>query len=96
GIGLAGSFAATATLSAIGRLIVYGLTCAALVRLRRKAAPPAGFVLPGGTFFATIGVVFSVWLVSTRSLTQAWMIGGIVLAGALVRWGARRRKLEAQ
>ncbi|HEY0671149.1 MAG TPA: APC family permease [Longimicrobiales bacterium] len=96
GLGLAGSFAATATLSAIGRLIVYGLTCAALVRLRRKDAPPAGFVLPAGTFFATIGVLFSLWLVSTRSFTQAWMIGAIVLGGALVRWGARRRKLDGQ
>jgi amino acid transporter len=89
-LGLAGSFAATSTLSAIGRLVVYGLTCAALMRLRRKDAPPAGFVLPGGPIFATIGIVFSIWLLSTRSFAQAWIIAGIVLVGALVRWSVRR------
>jgi amino acid transporter len=91
-LGLAGSFAATSTLSAIGRLIVYALTCAALVKFRRRGGPAAGFVLPGGTNFAIVGIVFSVWLLSTRSFAQAWMIGGIVLAGALVRWMARRAR----
>ena len=89
-LGLAGSFAATATLSAIGRLLVYTLTCGALLQLRRKGGPAAGFVLPGGNIFAVIGITFSIWLLSTRSFAQAWIIGVIVLAGALIRWLVRR------
>jgi amino acid transporter len=88
-LGLAGSFAATSTLSAIGRLVVYALTCGALIRLRRTGGPPAGFVLPGGTMFAVVGIIFSVWLLSTRSFAQAWMIGAIVVAGAVMRWSVR-------
>jgi basic amino acid/polyamine antiporter, APA family len=89
-IGLAGTFAATATLSAIGRLIVYAMTCGSLMVLRRRGHPPAGFVLPAGPLFAVIGIGFSIWLLSTRSFTQAWMIAAIILAGVIVRWMARR------
>jgi amino acid transporter len=91
-LGLAGTFAATATLSAIGRLIVFTLTCAALIALRRRSdEPPAGFVLPGGPVFALIGIAFSVWLLSTRSFAQAWLIGAIVIVGMVTRAFARRR-----
>jgi basic amino acid/polyamine antiporter, APA family len=89
-IGLAGTFAATATLSAIGRLIVYGLTCGSLIVLRRRGHPPAGFIVPGGPIFAVVGIMFSIWLLSTRSFAQAWIIGAIILAGVLVRAVARR------
>jgi basic amino acid/polyamine antiporter, APA family len=89
-LGLAGSFAATSTLSAIGRLVVYALTCGALIKLRRTGGPPPGFALPGGTLFAIIGIIFSIWLLSTRSFTQAWLIAAIVFAGAVVRWIVRR------
>lgn len=90
-IGLWGTFAATATLSAISRLVVYAVTCAALVRLRRRGEPPAGFVLPGGPLFAAAGIAFTIWLLSTRSLTQAWLLGAIVIAGVLVWFAGRRR-----
>jgi basic amino acid/polyamine antiporter, APA family len=92
GLGLAGTFTGAATLSAIGRLIVYIVTCAALVALRRRGGPPAGFVLPAGVTFAVLGVAFSAWLLSTRSLSQGWSVGVIVAAGAAARWGARRRR----
>ena len=90
-IGLAGTFAATSMLSAIGRLIVYGMVCGSLIVLRRRGQPPAAFTLPGGQLFAVIGIVFSIWLLSTRSFTQAWIIGAILLAGAVIRLSARKR-----
>ena len=95
-LGLSGTFTATATLSAIGRLLVYVVTCAALVALRRRGGPPAGLVLPGGVAFAVLGIAFSAWLLSTRSLTQAWMIGAIVATGAAVWWGTRRQRTAAR
>ncbi|HET7459471.1 MAG TPA: APC family permease [Gemmatimonadaceae bacterium] len=92
-VGLAGTFTGTATISAIGRLVVYVVTCAALVALRRRRdAPPAGFVLPGGTAFAVLGIAFGAWLLSTRSLAQGWSVGAIVAAAVVVRWGTRRRR----
>ena len=92
GLGLAGTFTASATLSAIGRLVVYVVTCAALVALRRRGGLPAGFVLPAGVAVAVLGVAFSAWLLSTRSLSQGWSVSLIVAAGVAVRWGSRRRR----
>jgi amino acid transporter len=85
-LGLYGSFAATATLSAISRLVVYGITCAALFALRRPGAPAAGYQLPAGHLVAVLGIAFSVWLLSTRSFAQAWLVGAIMLAGVVVHW----------
>jgi amino acid transporter len=90
-LGLYGTFAATATLSAIARLIVYGATCAALVQLRRIGGPPAGWTLPAGNLVAALGIVFTVWLLSTRSFAQAWIVGVIVIAGFVVRLFARQK-----
>jgi APA family basic amino acid/polyamine antiporter len=83
-LGLAGTFTATATLSAIARLVVFAATCGSLIALRRRAGATAGFVLPGGTLLATFGIAFTLWLLSTRSFTQAWIVGAIVLTGAAV------------
>lgn len=88
-LGLWGTFTATATLSAIARLLVYAVTCAALVPLRRRG-PRAGWTLPAGPVVAALGVGFSVWLLSTRSLAQGWLVGAMVVAGALLRLAMRR------
>jgi amino acid transporter len=92
GLGLAGTFTAAATLSAIGRLLVYVVICAAVVALRKRGGPPAGFVLPAGVAVAVLGVAFSAWLLSTRSLAQGWSVGLIVAVGVAVRWGSRSRR----
>jgi len=94
-MGLAGSFATTATLSVTGRLVVYGLMCGALLVLRRRGHPPAGFVLPAGNVLAIVGIVFSAWLLSTRSFAQAWIIGAVIGSGVLVQWIMRRRDTES-
>jgi amino acid transporter len=95
-LALAGTFAATATLSAISRLVVYGITCAALLVLRRRVtAPAAGFTLPAGPLFAAAGIVFALWLLSTRSLAQGWLLAAIVLAGVVVWLAMRRRPTTA-
>jgi amino acid transporter len=89
-LGLWGTFTATATLSAIARLLVYAAGCAALVPLRRRG-PPAGWTAPGGPLLALLGIGVTLWLLGTRTLTQAWMVGALVVAGLLVRVGMRRR-----
>ena len=91
-LALYGTFTVTATLSAISRLVVYVVTCAALVRLRRRGGPPPGFTLPAGPAFAAVGIAFSAWLLTTRSLAESWIVGAIVAAGVVVWWGAGRRR----
>jgi amino acid transporter len=93
GLGLAGTFTQTATLSAIGRLVVLVVVCAAVARLRGQRELPARFILPAGITFAVLGIVFSMWLLSTRSLAQGWSVGVIVAAGEAVRLAARRRRV---
>ncbi len=93
GLALAGTFTQTATLAAIGRLVVLVVICAAVVALRRQGGSPAGFILPAGITVAVLGIVFSVWLLSTRSFAQGWSVGLIVAAGEAVRLTAPRRRV---
>jgi amino acid transporter len=85
GLALWGSFAWNATLSAIARLVTYGLTCAALLVLRRSGGPPA-FRLPGAVFLAPVGVGFCLWLLTTRSFSSVWILGVLLLVGAVLWW----------
>ena len=95
-IGLAGSFAASAALSAIARLVLYAVTCAALLALRRRGdAPAAGFVLPAGRWIALAAIGITGGLLATRSLAQSWGVGAIVLSGLGVWAAARARRAGA-
>lgn len=93
--GLAGGFAWNATLAAIVRLIYYGLTCAALVVFRRRAKTPPGFRVPAGLLIAPVGLAFCLWLLATRTFTQAWILAAVVAAGLPLFWRARRRSPKA-
>ena len=74
---------------AISRLGIYIATCAALIALRRKHGEPTGFRAPGGIVLAVSGIVFCLWLLSTRSLAQAWFLPLVILLGFGV-WGVMR------
>jgi basic amino acid/polyamine antiporter, APA family len=93
-LALAGSFAANATFAAIVRLVYYGLTCAALVVLRRRSSEPPGFALPAGPFVAALAIAFCAWLLSTRSFDQLWILLALIAAGLpfylFGRWRASR------
>jgi amino acid transporter len=86
-----GSFAWNVTLSAVARLFYYGLVCAALPVLRRKQPGAALFRLPGGYFFAALGVAICVVLI-----TQIQLSGSLILlatvAAALVNWILVRKR----
>jgi APA family basic amino acid/polyamine antiporter len=87
--GLTGDFAQNATFAAIVRLTYYGLTCAALVVLRRRSASPPGFHVPGGPLVAAVGLLFCLWLLSTRTFEQGWILVALVVAGLPLYWRAR-------
>lgn len=84
------SFAHAATVSVITRLVFFAVTCAALMIFRRRAGP-APFTIPGGPVIPVLGIAFCIYLLSTRTLAQAWLLPILVLAAAVV-WRANRRR----
>jgi amino acid transporter len=90
-IAVQGTFAATATLSAIVRLVTYGLTCAALPALRHRRPQEApGFRAPVALLVAPAAMIFCLWLLGTRSFTQAWMLVVLMAVGFLLQRVSRR------
>lgn len=93
---LHGDFEWNATLSAIVRLLTYGLTCAAVLRLRRLRPDEApGFRLPAAGLVAPAGVAFCAYLLATRSYAQAGATLLLFGLGALAWWAGRSRRAAA-
>jgi amino acid transporter len=93
---LYGSFQWNATLSAIVRLVTYGSICVAMLVFRRRGDGEAGFRVPAGPLVAPLAIGFCAWLLSTRTFTQAWILGVLMAMGwALGRLagGGRERLL---
>src|SRR5688500_14227517 len=90
-LGLVSNFGQLATFGAISRLGIYIATCAALIRFRRVRGEPEGFRAPGGIVLAVTGIGFCIWLLSTRSLAQAWFLPIVILLGFAV-WMFSARK----
>ena len=91
-----GSFLRNLTLSAVARLITYGLVCAAVPVLRARdgttrASPPALFRLPAGTLFAVLGVAGMVVMATQVSRGEA-IVMLIVMALATVHWLVVKRE----
>ncbi len=95
GLGLASNFGQLATFSAISRLGIYIATCAALIALRKKHGQPEGFRAPGGIALAVVGIGFCLFLLSTRSLAQAWFLPLVILLGMAIRFAMTRRAAAA-
>lgn len=79
GLAVYGTFRWNVALSTAARLFYYGLTCAALLVLRRKQPAAARFRLPAGTLMAALGIGFSLVLVSGIGKTEV-----IILAATAV------------
>ena len=86
----AGNFKANVILSSVGRLFIYGFTCAALPVLRRKYPGARAYRLPAGTLFAVVGVFFVALLVSRMSRGGGIAIL-VTIAIAIANWLWARR-----
>ncbi len=84
-LSLAGSFTWNATLSAVARLLYYGLVCAALPVLRRKQPGAAMFRLPGGILFAVLGAGICAVLITGVNLSGSLILLATA-AVALLNW----------
>jgi APA family basic amino acid/polyamine antiporter len=90
-LALLGSFTWNATLSAVARLLYYGLVCAALPVFRRKQPGSALFRLPGGTFFGVLGAGICIALITGVNLSGS-LILLVTAAVALINWLLVRRQ----
>ncbi len=93
----AGSFTWNVFLSSVGRLFIYGLTCAALPVLRKKYPNRRAYRLPAGNLFAVLGVFFMVLLASRMNRGEVIFIlitTAIAIANWL--WARNRQKGEAR
>jgi basic amino acid/polyamine antiporter, APA family len=82
-LALFGNFAWNLTLSAVARLMYYGVGCAALPVLRRKYRGKALFRLPGGQLFAGIGVLICLLLLTQVDLSKSLILIATVIVGFL-------------
>jgi len=91
------SFLSAASLSAITRVMIYGIVCATLIILRRKNPGRSGFYkIKYGQFIAAGGIFVTLWLLSSTKLKELRDIGIALAAGLLIyllmEWGKRRGK----
>jgi APA family basic amino acid/polyamine antiporter len=96
GFALIGEFKWNVTLSAVARLLYYGVGCAALPVLRRKQPEGANamFHLPAGNFFAVLGVILCVVLVTRVDFGQSLILIATI-ALALLNWAIVARRSHA-
>lgn len=96
GLAVSGSFQGNATLSAVVRLVTYGLTCLALPVFRRRLSEPPGFRLPAAGLVVPLALGFGTWLLLTRDLMQAGTLVLMIAVGAVLFYAARRRGTERE
>ncbi len=92
GLAASGGFLQNLSLSAVSRLVTYGMVCAALPVLRGRdgeagsaALSPASFRLPGGIMWAACGICFSLVL-ATRMTRQEFLVLSATAALGLLNW----------
>jgi amino acid transporter len=94
GFALTGEFKWNVTLSAVARLLYYGVGCAALPILRRKQPEGALYRLPAGNFFAVLGVLLCAVFVTRVDFGQSLIVVA-TMALALLNWAIVARRNAA-
>lgn len=90
---IGGDFRWNASLSAISRLFVYGAIVGALPVLRRKRPHERLFHLPGGPFFAALGLLFMAVLIAQMHRTELLVVSVTFVIGFLTWIWTRGRVL---
>jgi amino acid transporter len=95
-LAITGSFGGLAVLATVSTLILYLLCCVAAWVLRaRDVRTDSGipFRLPGGPVIPLLAIAVIVWLLSSASVREFVIVGGVAFAATLLYAvsGARRR-----
>lgn len=73
------------TISALGRLFIYIITCAGLIKLRKKKnIPAAAFILPAGNAIAVLSILFCMMIMTGSTKQELLYILSVLGAGAMV------------
>ena len=73
------------TISALGQLFIYVVTCASLIKLReKKSIPAAAFILPAGKIIAIISILFCLLIMTGSTLKELLSIISVLAAGIVV------------
>lgn len=84
-VSITNSFIYAATISAITRVMIYGIVCFALIRLRKINPSKTGyFRIPYGNVFAVAGIGVTFWLLSSSKLTELKDVAIAVAVGLLI------------
>jgi amino acid transporter len=95
----AGSFLQNLSLSAVSRLLTYGMVCVVLIVLRRRErergdVEPAWFRVPAGPLVAGLGLAFSAVLALRMKQVELAVLAGTLVCG-LLHWLWMRGKKYA-
>ncbi|HEV2641295.1 MAG TPA: amino acid permease [Candidatus Elarobacter sp.] len=79
-------FATLAIIANVGVLSLYLLCCIAAWELRRRNVHTGGtpFAIPGGAIVPWLAVAVIVWILSNATLKELGVVGGVLVAAALV------------
>ena len=79
------SFLSAASLSAITRVMIYGIVCVTLIILRKKKAEQKSyFKIKYGTVIAVLGVAITAWLLSSATGKELKHVGVAIGIGLLI------------
>jgi amino acid transporter len=86
-----GSFTVLAAMTVLSRLFLYGMSCAAIPKLRPQFRGAGRFILKGGYAIPVLGIGACLWLMLQVSSQSIWMTAIFVGIGSLLFWIGKKQ-----
>jgi amino acid transporter len=86
-----GSFTVLAAMTVLSRLFLYGMSCAAIPKLRPQFRGEGRFILKGGYAIPVLGIGACLWLMLQVSSQSIWMTAIFVCIGSLLFWIGKKQ-----
>ncbi len=86
-----GSFTVLAAMTVLSRLFLYGMSCAAIPKLRSQFRGEGRFILKGGYLIPILGIAACIWLMMQVSERSIWMTAIFVGIGSLLFWIGKKQ-----
>ena len=86
-----GSFTVLAAMTVLSRLFLYGMSCAAIPRLRPQFRGEGRFILKGGYTIPVLGIAACLWLMMQVSERSIWMTAIFVGIGSFLFWIGKKQ-----
>ena len=86
-----GSFTVLAAMTVLSRLFLYGMSCAAIPKLRPQFRGEGRFILKGGYLIPVLGIAACLWLMMQVSERSIWMTAIFVGIGSFLYWIGKKQ-----